>query len=228
VIRFYCKGVLFSRGSSGRGYRLLSAAMINITHGARKNNAAKEFKSKSNQQNAGLSQNNNFSTGAPYQQKPYSGNQNKAHNSYADAFRGGQGSYSDLKNRNDYRRYDNDYGYHADDFGYNDHGRGQRGSFRQGSYDGRGHPGDYQANIDYDGYNGRGYYSESPRGKGGFNSSDRGRRNQTGSRDTRQQQKEEIGRENQLKSQQNKSQASTNREGEPAKVSAEQVSSKYK
>ncbi|XP_062594329.1 5'-3' exoribonuclease 1-like [Saccostrea cucullata] len=196
-------GGIVIRGSTERGYRLQSAGMINITHGARKNGAAKELKSKTNQQSVRLSQNSNYNS-TPYQQKLYSqGNQNRTYNSYADASRGGQGSYSDLMNRNDNRSY-NDQGY-ENDWGYNDYGRGQRGSNRQGNYRGRGFSGDYQANIDYSGYSDGQYYSETFQGRGGFNSGGgRGGRNQAGNRDSRQLQKEENRRENQIKSQQNK------------------------
>ncbi|XP_061162690.1 5'-3' exoribonuclease 1-like [Saccostrea echinata] len=197
-------GGIVIRGSTERGYRLQSAGMINITYGARKNGAAKELKSKTNQQNTRLSQDSNYNSSL-YQQKqqPYhQGNQNRMYNSYADASRGGQGSYSDLMNRNEKRGY-NDYGY-EDGWGYNDYGRGQKGSNRQGNFGGRGYSGDYQANIDYSGYSDGQYYSDQ--GRVGFNGG-RGGRNQAGNRDIRQQQKEENRRENQIKSQQSKSQS---------------------
>ena len=189
----------YIRGSSERGYRLQSAAMINITHGARKNGAMKEPKlmSKVNKQSIGQSQKSNNFSGGQYQSKQqpcYSGNQNK-YNSYAEASRGSQGSYTSLRNRND------NQGYFEDSYGM-----GQRNSHRQGNYGGRGYSGDYQANIDYDGYNDRVSYSDSPRGRPVANNSDGGWRKENGSRDVRQQQKEESKRENLLRSQQGQSQ----------------------
>lgn len=173
--------------------------MINITHGARKNGAMKEPKSMSkvNKQSIGQSQKSNNFSGAQYQSKQqpcYSGNQNK-YNSYAEASRGSQGSYTSLRNRND------NQGYFEDSYGM-----GQRNSHRQGNYGGRGYSGDYQANIDYDGYNDRGSYSDSPRGRPVANNSDGGWRKENGSRDVRQQQKEESKRENLLRSQQGQTQ----------------------
>lgn len=192
------------RGSSERGYRLQSAAMINITHGSRKNGAAKDPRSQptQEQQRSGQFQNSKSYSGGQYQQKQQSypsGNQSRSFNSYADASREGQGSYSSLKNRNDNSRnldYDKEWG-------YNNTGKGQRNS----QWD-RGYSGDYQANINYDGYNDRGHHSEGSWRRGGYDNGDSWRQSQNGGRDVRQQQKEENRRENQIKSQQNKSQVS--------------------
>lgn len=187
------------RGSSERGYRLQSAAMINITHGCRKNGAAKDPRSQTaqEQQRGGQFQNSKSYSGGQYQQRQQSypsGNQSRGFNSYADASRGSQGSYSSLKNRNDNSRnqdYDKEWGYN----------KGQRNS----QWD-RGYSGDYQANINYDGYNDRGHSSEGSWRRGGNDNGESWRRGQNEGRDMRQQQKEENRRENQIKSQQNKSQ----------------------
>lgn len=193
------------RGSSERGYRLQSAAMINITHGCRKNGAAKDPRSQPTQEQecSGQFQNSKNYSGGQYQQRQQSypsGNQSRGFNSYADASRGSQGSYSSLKNRNDNSR-NLDYEYPDREWGYNNPGKGQRNSQWA-----RGYSGDYQANMDYDGYNDRGHHTDGSWRRGEHNNGDSWRRGQNGGRDVRQQQKEENRRENQIKSQQNKSQ----------------------
>lgn len=199
-------GGIVIRGSSERGYRLQSAAMINITHGCRKNGAAKDPRSQptQEQERGGQFQNSKNYSGGQYQQRQQSypsGNQSRGFNSYANASRGSQGSYSSLKNRNDNSR-NLDYEYPDREWGYNNPGKGQRNSQWA-----RGYSGDYQANMDYDGYNDRGHHTDGSWRRGEHNNGDSWRRGQNGSRDVRQQQKEENRRENQIKSQQNKSQS---------------------